>query len=300
MKLDDDGEYGYAYEVDIRIPAYLHDYMNDLPPFCTSRKVDISELSEDQILARLGFNETMDQIKSSLNQSERLVSSLNPLTKHLCHYRKLKFLIKEGCIVDKVHSIIQFKQTNLYKDYMEACTKFRAESKTESARLFFKNTANMPFGKTMESVRKREDIKFFKDCAENKNKIVKMISKSRFKNKIEYGEYVEDPQDPNTLDHQGYIGVVSDKKKVELNKPIYLGWAILELSKLFIYEFWYNHIKKIYGANAKLMYQDTDSLVLEVRVPLNGDYYEDVKKHRHLYDLSNCGTDPTKPIHYIS
>ena len=47
------------------------------------------------------------------------------------------------------------------------------------------------------------------------------------------------------------------------------------------------------------MYQDTDSLVLEVRVPLNGDYYEDVKKHRHLYDLSNCGTDPTKPIHYI-
>ncbi len=123
-------------------------------------------------------------------------------------------MIKEGCIVDKVHSIIQFKQTELYKDYMEACTKFRSESTNESSKLFFKTTANAVFGKTMESVRKREDIKFFKDCAENKNKIVKMISKSRFKNKIEYGEYVEDPQDPNTLDHQGYIGIVSDKKKV--------------------------------------------------------------------------------------
>ncbi len=64
MKLDDDGEYGYAYEVDIRIPAYLHDYMNDLPPLCTSRKVDISELSEDQINARKSFGETEKKVNS--------------------------------------------------------------------------------------------------------------------------------------------------------------------------------------------------------------------------------------------
>ena len=48
VNLDDNSDYGFAYEVDIHIPNHLHDHMNDLPPFYTSRKVDISELSEDQ------------------------------------------------------------------------------------------------------------------------------------------------------------------------------------------------------------------------------------------------------------
>jgi len=127
--LDDDGEYGYAYEVDIRIPKRLHDYMNDLPPLCTSRKVDISELSEDQINARKSFGETEDKIKASLNQSARLVSSLDPVTNHLCHYRKLKFLLRKGAEIVKIHSIIQFKQTHIYKDYMEACTSLELRQK---------------------------------------------------------------------------------------------------------------------------------------------------------------------------
>ncbi len=217
----------------------------------------------------------------------------------MMHYRMLKFLLKHGAVLTKIHTIIQFKQTEIYSEFMEACTKFRAEATNESSRLFFKTVANASFGKSMESVRKRQDLKFFKDNVENKHKIIKKMSRSTFKNLIEYGEYVEDSSEPNVFDHTGYVGIVSDKNTVELNKPIYLGWAILELSKLFIYEFWYKHIKKLYGLNATLMYQDTDSLVIEVRTPLNGDYYEDVKNNRHLYDLSNCGTDTTKPIHYI-
>ncbi len=137
VNLDDNSDYGFAYEVDIHIPNHLHDHMNDLPPFCTSRKVDISELSEDQIIARRSFGETEEQIKAHLNLSERLVASLDPLKNHMMHYRMLKFLLRHGAVLTKIHTIIQFKQTEVYKDYMEACTKFRAESKTESARLFF-------------------------------------------------------------------------------------------------------------------------------------------------------------------
>ncbi len=182
---------------------------------------------------------------------------------------------------------------------METTAAYRAESTNESSRLFFKTMGNALFGKACEAVRKRQDLKFYVDNEKNKHDILKKLSQKTFKSITEYGDYVKDENEDNVFNHEGFVGIMSDKNTILLDKPIYLGWAILELSKLFIYEFWYNHIKEIYGSNASLLYNDTDSLVIEVHVPLDGDYYEDVKQNRHKYDLSNCGTDPTKPIHYI-
>ena len=74
-----------------------------------------------------------------------------------------------------------------------------------------------------------------------------------FKSVIEYGEYKSDPDHEGEMKHKGFIGIMSAKEKVLLDKPIYLGWAILELSKLFIYDFWYNIIKPEFGDNARLV-----------------------------------------------
>jgi hypothetical protein len=76
--------------------------------------------------------------------------------------------------------------------------------------------------------------------------------------------------------------------KVTLNKPIYTGFCVLELSKLLMYEFHYKHIKKFYEGRAKLCFTDTDSLCYHIFTP---DLYADMRKHIHFYDTSNFPDD---------
>ena len=74
------------------------------------------------------------------------------------------------------------------------------------------------------------------------------------------------------------------KTKTVLNKPIYCGVSILDLSKTLMYDFYYNRLKREYADRVNLLYTDTDSLLLSVRTD---DVYDDMKKSSHEYDLSN-------------
>jgi hypothetical protein len=71
---------------------------------------------------------------------------------------------------------------------------------------------------------------------------------------------------------------------VLLNKPIYVGQAILDLSKLHMYNFYYNKLKPIYGDRMTLLHTDTDSLILHIETP---NVYDDMVTHKDLFDLSN-------------
>ena len=73
-------------------------------------------------------------------------------------------------------------------------------------------------------------------------------------------------------------------QKILFNKPIYCGWAILELSKLYMQEFYYNVMKKKYGENVKMIYTDTDSFIFEIKTD---DIYDDIFEMKDLFDLSN-------------
>ena len=78
------------------------------------------------------------------------------------------------------------------------------------------------------------------------------------------------------------------KVKVKMNKPIYLGLSILEISKIIMYEFWYDYMKKKYGDMAKLCYMDTDSLIMNIKTK---DFYKDIARdveesfHTSNYDV---------------
>ena len=76
-----------------------------------------------------------------------------------------------------------------------------------------------------------------------------------------------------------------NKAKVKMNKPIYLGLSILEISKLLMYEFWYNYLKPKYVNNIKLCYMDTDSFIMNIKTEdLYKDIANDVEKR---FDTSN-------------
>ena len=125
---------------------------------------------------------------------------------------------------------------------------------------------NAIFGKSMENVLNKSNVKLINNDPE---KFLKLIKQSNF----------------------GHIHKISDKQvlvqskhvKTKFNKPIYLGACVLETSKLHMYKFWYDYLKVRYGDNVNLIYTDTDSFVLEI---FTDDVYEDMKNNNHLFDFS--------------
>lgn len=88
------------------------------------------------------------------------------------------------------------------------------------------------------------------------------------------------------------VGVENKKVKLLLNKPVYIGQTILDLSKLVIYVFHYNFMKNLYEDNIKLLFTDTDCLMYEIETP---NLNEDIVKYNSMFDLSNYPVD--HPLH---
>ena len=126
-------------------------------------------------------------------------------------------------------------------------TKLRKEAKNDFEKDFFKLMNNAVFGKTMENIRKHRDIKL---VTTDKRRSI-LVSEPNY----------------HTSKHISEDLMIIEMKKVEvkINKPIYLGQAMLDISKTLMYEFWYDHTKPKYGDKARLCYMDTDSFVMNIK-----------------------------------
>ena len=145
-------------------------------------------------------------------------------------------------------------------------TKLR-KAKNEFEKNFFKLINNALFGKTMENVRKHRDIKLV-TTDEKRNKLV---SEPNYHTTKRFSENL--------------IAIEMKKTKVKMNKPIYLGMSILDISKTLMYEFWYDYIKPKYQDKAKLCYMDTDSFAIYIKTE---DFYEDIAGDvERWFDTSN-------------
>ena len=84
------------------------------------------------------------------------------------------------------------------------------------------------------------------------------------------------------------------RTKVKMNKPVYLGMSILDISEILMYEFWYDYIKPKYGDRAKLCYMDTDSFVIHVETE---DFYKDIANDfERWFDTSNYDENDKRPL----
>jgi len=146
----------------------------------------------------------------------------------------------------------------------------RKKAKNDFEKDFYKLANNSVFGKFMECVRNRKDLKLIYDS----KKAQKILNSRLFK---DYKEINDD-----------LVLIESYKKSCVLDKPIIIGQSILDLSKVHMYDFFYNHLKKNYNENVSLIYTDTDSLIFQV---FCDDFYEDMLKNKHLYDLSEFNKD---------
>ena len=213
--------------------------------------------------------------KIRVNGVEKLVPNLHDKKKYVIHVKALKQALHHGLVLGRIHRVIQFKQSAWMKEYINFNTRLRMVAKNDFEKDFYKLMNNSVFGKTMENIKRHRDIKL----VNNKEDYLKQVMKPNFKG--------------GTLMGADLMSCEMGKVKVKMNKPVYLGQAILDLSKTIMYEIHYNYIKRKYNENnLKLLYMDTDSLVYDIKTE---DFYKDIPEDVETrYDTS--GYEPDRPL----
>ena len=155
-------------------------------------------------------------------------------------------------------------------------TKLRMKAKNNFEKDFFKLINNAVFGKTMENVKNY--------------RYIKLVSTDKQRNK-----FASEPNYHSTKYISEDLTVMEMKKaEVKMNKPIYLGQAILDISETLMYEFWYEYIKPKYKDKARLCYMDTDSFIINIKTE---DFYEDIAGDvRKWFDTSNYDENDKRPL----
>ena len=212
--------------------------------------------------------------RMKIDKTQKLVCNLHDKKKYVVHISILKQALNHGLKLKKVHRVIEFNQEAWLKKYIDMNTELRKKASNDFEKDFFKLMNNAVFGKTMENVRKHSDIKLVK--ADKRNKLV---SESNYHTMKLISEN---------------LSVIEMKKvKVKMNKPIYLGLSILEISKIIMYEFWYDYVETKYGDMVKLCYMDTDSLIMNTKTK---NFYKDIAQDvEERFDTSNYDVD--RPLH---
>ena len=184
--------------------------------------------------------------------------------------------MNHGLKLKKIHRIIEFNQEAWLKPYIDMNTELRKAAKNDFEKDLFKLMNNSVFRKTMENIRKHRDIKL----VTTDKKRSKLVSEPNY-------------HTMNLISED--LSIIEMKKtKVKMNKPIYLGLSILEISKILMYEFWYDYMKPKYGNNVKLCYMDSDSFIMSIKT---NDFYEDVANDvGNRFDTSNYEVNRPLPM----
>ena len=228
------GKKGYIFEVDLEYPPKLWDLHNDYPLAPETMKVD---------------------------GVEKLICHFKPRKNYVIHYRALRQCLELGMKITAVHRGISFYQSPWMEPYIRKNTELRKCAANNFEKDFFKLMNNSVFGKTIENIRKRQNI----ELVDDRKKALKLSSRPNF--------------DRCTIFDRNLIAIHMKKTEVYFNKPVYVGQAILDLSKTLMYDFHYNYIKDKYGQKAELLFTDTDSLMYQIKTK---DFYKDI-----CYDIKN-------------
>ena len=217
-------------EVDLQYPEELHDSHNDYP------------LCPERVKCDKGV--------------EKLIPNLRDKTKYVIHYKNLIQCLQQGMKLKKIHRGIKFTESEWLKPYIELNTYLRSQAKNNFEKDFFKLMNNSVFGKTMENIRNRVNVKL----VTSEEQLRKLAAKPNFKG-------------PPKIFNENLVSVHMKKTSLTMNKPVYLGMCILDLSKTLMFDFHYNYIKPKYGDKAKLLFTDTDSFLYEIQTE---DFYKDI------------------------
>jgi hypothetical protein len=215
---------------------------SDFPLAPEKMKIPTKDLSEYQ----KNLLEIMKDIKYKRVPTEKLMLTLYDKEKYIVHYQNLKLYLSLGMKLKKIHRILSFKQSKWLKTFIDLNTELRKNSTTEFEIALWKLISNAFYGKTVESKRNHLSVK----CALTERQVKFWTKKPTFES-----FYIVD-------ENKAIIKL--KKNKVVLDRPIYVGFTVLELSKNLMYNYHYNVFKQFYNTNIHLCYTDTDSFIYHI------------------------------------
>jgi len=263
MSIRDDSPTGYVVECDLLYPASLHKTHSAYPLCPDHVLVEESMLSPTvaQMHAYAGTKHT---------PCTKLINDLNDKEHYVTHYKCLKFYLSQGMQLAKIHRIISFSQSAFMRRFIDYCNTHRQNAKTEFESSLYKLLPNAVFGKTCENLRKRVNLRLVTDP----KKLVRAAGKSTYKK--------------STIINSDLVLVESARAKIFMNRPLIVGFTILEMAKLQMYRFYYEVLLPKYGEKMRLLFTDTDSFILLVETL---DLHADMAGMMEWFDTSNFPTD---------
>lgn len=240
-----DEDFGYMLEVNLKYPIHLHKFFKDMPLFAEHRKPPGGKF-------------------------EKLLRTLNDKKNYIVHLKPLQQAIKLGVQVEKIHKVLKFKQSKWLKPYIEKNNELRGSTNNEFEKNLWKLMNNSVFGKFMENLRKRKEIKLCGSWG-GRGGAEAYISRPTFKRSVIFSENL--------------VAIEMEKTKIIMNKPIIIGSAILDISKYIFNSFYYDFLLSHYSQkDCQVLYIDTDSYYLELK---NKDIYDVMRKNPSFFDTSN-------------
>ena len=267
----DEQPVGYYIECDLLYDKSFHDMHNDYPLAPERMQMNYERLNETQL--RIFRNYRIS--KSSL-QVTKLAPHLLSRKKYCVHYLNLKLYLEHGMSLENVHRVLAFEQKPWLQPYINKNQILRKNAKNDFEKDQAKLYNNSIYGKTVENQKKHTDIRLV-----NNERHCKMLLKKphvmRFK-----------------IFEENLAAIELRKTKALINKPFYVGFAVLELSKLLMYRFHYDYIKLNFNEKAELLFTDTDSLMYQIS---SENVYEKLYQDREKYfDFSEYS--PKSPFFY--
>lgn len=250
FSVSDDSEMGYMLECDLEYPENLHSFFAQMPLFATH------------------------QVPPN-GKFEKLMRTLENKKKYVVHYKNLQQAIRLGVQVGKIYRILSFKQEAWLKPYIEKNNYLRSVTSNEFEKNLYKLMVNVIFGKFIENVRKRNNIKICNDWSKPRIGCEALIAKPFFKRLVVFEENL--------------VAIEMQKLEILMNRPIILGACILDLSKVILNCFYYDFLLKHYSQNkCQILYTDTDSLYVKFK---GQNIYEIMKENLSFFDTSNYRDD---------
>ena len=269
LNIDDDADYGYLFEVDLEYPKELHAVTGDFPLAPESGLIE-SDMFSPFMTAFYHDLCAARGVRHTYNAISKLLLTQYDKQYYVCHYSILKFYLGMGMKLVRVRSAIRFRQKRFVEPYISYNSRKRASARNAFEKDFYKLKNNSFFGKTMEDVRNRIQYLLVTDWDE----LDRLSMSALFMDNDIFSDKV--------------VGVHMFREKVVLNKPVYIGQAVLDYSKLEMYNLYYNILRKCpLIRKAELVGGDTDSFFLSLHTSKEVTLTDIFRHLAQYFDSSN-------------
>ena len=267
LRTPDNDEHGFLIECDLEYPNSIH------------KKKHFPFLPEKKTVKVEDFSPYMKTNKpEKYKPTEKLIMDQTNKQRYFLPYRDLKFYIRHSIRILNVHTVYKYKQSPWLAKYIKYNTEQRKEAKTEFEKHSYELMNNSFYGKTIEIIRKRLNLDLIDKS--DIHRILNRQSKLSFDDKI--------------AEYKKFNLFSFNKETIKFTKPIYVGFSVLDLSKLLMYEWYYDKMQPYFGENnLELHYLDTDSFIFSFK-PIKS-LIEDLKHFKEDFDFSDL--DPSHELY---